>query len=118
MPENLLQECISMGKSKRLMKPLMYSLILFTMLGITLAQATLSSLSLQGNYIFLISLAALFALMLLNNNPSIVFIVTLGVIAVNLPESTLANYSLDRDVLLALVCAVIFAPQVYELLSD
>lgn len=107
-----------MQKPSNVIKPLSYGLVLFTMLGITVAQATLSSIGLDGNYVFLFSLAALIALMLLNKNPLVITIVVVGVIAFNLPEATLESFRLDRDILLAFVGAIIFAPTVYGMLAD
>jgi len=42
--------------------------------------------------------------------------VILGVFAINLPDATLLQYHLDRDVLLALVCATLLVPSVYQLI--
>ena len=36
--------------------------------------------------------------------------------AINLPEATQLRYHLDRDVLLAFVCAVILVPTIYQLI--
>ena len=40
-----------------------------------------------------------------------------GVVAINLPDASLLRYGLDRDVLLAAVCALILVPSIYELIT-
>jgi len=39
-----------------------------------------------------------------------------GVFAFNLPDAVLMQYHLDRDVLLAMVCATLLVPSVYQLI--
>jgi hypothetical protein len=62
------------------------------------------------------SLALLLAALLLSRNLWLIAVVVLGVVAINLPETTQLRYHLDRDVLLAFVCAVILVPTIYQLI--
>jgi hypothetical protein len=41
-----------------------------------------------------------------------------GVFSFNLPDATLVQYHLDRDVLLAMVCATLLVPSVYQLIVN
>ena len=43
-------------------------------------------------------------------------LVLAGVFAFNLPDATLVQYYLDRDVLLPMVCAMLLVPSVYQLI--
>lgn len=105
-----------MQRDKQAIKPLAHAAVVFVTLGITIANETLSQLGLEQNYIVVFSLALVLAALMLSRNWILISIVALGVIAMNLPEATLLRYQLDRDVLLAFVCAVILVPSIYELI--
>ncbi|MFM1896003.1 MAG: hypothetical protein RLZZ385_1077 [Pseudomonadota bacterium] len=106
-----------MEKDKRIYRPLLQGLLLFTLLGMGLATETLARLGMQDNYVLVVSVAFVLALLLLRKGPVTVGLVLLGVAAVNLPASYLTSWGVDRDFLLALVCAVILAPTVYQLVG-
>ena len=99
-------------------RPILYALVLFTIIGISLATETLSRFGLSENYFYIISAALLFVALLLGKKPILVLVVLLGVMAINLPESILLNYTIDRDMLLAAVCAIILGPTIYNLIAD
>lgn len=104
-----------MENGKRVIKPVVYGAVIFTTLGITIANETLSRFGLEQNRMLLFSVALVLAALLFSRNVILLGSVVLGVLALNLPEATLIQYRLDRDVLLAAVCALILVPSVYQL---
>ena len=107
-----------MAKGNSSARPILYALVLFAIVGISLATETLTRFGLADSYVYVVSAAFLVAALLLGKKPILVLVVLLGVMAINLPASMLLNYSIDRDLLLAAVCAVILAPTVYDLIAD
>ena len=103
---------LSEGKSTR---AVMYALVFFSLIGISLASEMLDRLGLGDNYVYIVSLGFAFSVLLLNKQRLLVFCVLLGVLAINLPESFLATYQIDRDMLLASVCSFILVPTLYDL---
>ncbi len=104
-----------MQKEKRAIKPVAYAVVVFVTLGITIT--FYCRFSLGWSRITCCCLAALLlAVLLLSRNLWLLAIVVLGVVAINLPEATQIRYHLDRDVLLAFVCAVILVPTIYQLI--
>jgi len=106
-----------MERAARTVKPFVYGAVIFITLGITIANETLSRVGLQGNYIYIAAMGLLLAAILLGRGIGILSMVVVGIIALNLPDATLAQLYLDRDVLSAAVCAMILVPSVYELVS-
>ena len=86
-------------------------------LGGSLANEMLGRLGLADNYVIVFSAAFIIAALLLSKNLVMVVLVALGVIIVNFPDATLISYGIDRDILLALVCAIILVPSLYDLVS-
>ena len=105
-----------MHKDKRAIKPAAYAVVVFVTLGITIANETMAQLGLEQNYVVVFSMALVLAALLLSRNLWLLAVVALGVMAINLPEATQLRYHLDRDVLLAFVCAVILVPTIYQLI--
>lgn len=105
-----------MERRNRALKPIIYGAVIFLTLGITIANETLSRLGVEGNYIFLASVAFVLAAMLLGRKPLIIAVLILGVIGINLPEETLIQFHLDRDVMLAAVCSIILVPSIFDLM--
>lgn len=105
-----------MQKVKPAIKPVAYAVVVFVTLGITIANETMAQLGLEQNYVVVFSMALMLAALLLSRNLWLIAVVVLGVIAINLPEATQLRYHLDRDVLLAFVCAVILVPTIYQLI--
>ncbi len=106
-----------MQKSNRALKPIAYMAVLFATLGIAIANVTLSQLGLESNYAILFSTAFVFAILMVSRNWFFIAIVLLGVASINLPDETLWQYGLDRDVLIAMVCAIILVPTASNLFS-
>ena len=104
-----------MELNKNRFRLLAYGVVVFITLGIAIANETLSRFGLENNYIVVFSLALILAALMLSKNFFMLMIIIVGVIAMNLPDATLVNYHLDRDVLLAAICAFILVPSVYAL---
>lgn len=102
----------SEGKSVR---GVMYALVFFSLVGISLASETLTRVGLGDNYVYIVSLGLLFSVLLLGKKRLLVLCVLVGVLAINLPESFMATYMVDRDLLLATVCSLILVPTLYDL---
>ena len=93
----------------------MYALVFFSLVGISLASETLTRVGLGDNYVYIVSLGLLFSVLLLGKKRLLVLCVLIGVLAINLPESFMAAYRVDRDLLLATVCSFILVPTLYDL---
>ena len=105
-----------MERQKQLIQPFVYCAVVFITLGIAIANEILARFGLENNLIYVFSIAFLTAGLLLSKNLTLLLIVLLGVFAINLPDATLFQYHLDRDVLLAMVCATLLVPSVYQLI--
>ena len=103
-----------MAQSNRVLKPFLMGSVIFLTLGLAIASETLSRLGLEGNYVYLFSMAFVVAAIMLGRNILLLLVLAAGVAAINLPEATLLQYHLDRDVLLAVVCAIVLVPVMYE----
>lgn len=105
-----------MERQKQLIQPLVYCAVVFITLGIAIANEILARFGLEGDFISVFSIAFVVAGLLLSKNTVLLLLVLLGVFAFNLPDATLLQYHLDRDVLLAMVCATLLVPSVYQLI--
>ena len=105
-----------MERQKQLIQPLVYCVVVFITLGI--ANEILARFGLESNYIIVFSIAFLVAGLLLSKNLVLLMLMFVGVFAFNLPDATLVQYHLDRDVLLAMVCATLLVPSVYQLIVN
>ena len=105
-----------MERQKQLIQPLVYCVVVFITLGI--ANEILARFGLESNYIIVFSIAFLVAGLLLSRSLVLLMLVLVGVFAFNLPDATLVQYHLDRDVLLAMVCAMLLVPSVYQLIVN
>jgi hypothetical protein len=109
---------VVMERKKQLIKPLVYCAVVFITLGVAIANEILSRFGMDNNYILIFSMAFVVAAVLLSKNIVMLAIVFIGVFAINLPEATLIQYHLDRDVLLAIVCTTLLVPSVYQLVAN
>lgn len=107
-----------MERQKQLIQPLVYCAVVFITLGIAIANEILARFGLESNYIFVFSAAFVVAGLLLSKNLVLLMLVLVGVFAINLPDATLLQFHLDRDVLLAMVCATLLVPSVYQLIVN
>lgn len=107
-----------MERQKQLIQPLVYCAVVFITLGIAIANEILARFGLENNFIIVFSVAFLVAGLLLSKNLVLLLLVLVGVFAINLPDATLVQYHLDRDVLLAMVCATLLVPSVYQLIVN
>ena len=93
----------------------LYALVFFSLIGISLASETLTRLGLGDNYVYVVTLGLLFSVLLLGKKRLMVLCVLVGVLVINLPESFMETYMIDRDLLLASVCSFILVPTLYDL---
>ena len=91
------------------------ALVFFSLIGISLASETMARLGLGDNYIYIVSLGMVFSVLLLNKRRLLVLCVLMGVLAINLPETFMETYHIDRDLLLASVCSFILVPTLSDL---
>lgn len=106
-----------MERESSQIKPYVYGVMIFTTVGITLANATLTRIGIENNQVALFSVAFLLAATLLSRNLLLVGIVLFGVLTLNISDSILLQYHLDRDILLAMIGAAIIVPSIYEMLG-
>lgn len=109
------------GKTERkelsALRPLLLGILVFVLVGFSLANEMLGRFGLEDNYVVVFSAAFIIAILLLSKNIALIAVVAAGVVMVNMPEATLASYNLDRDFLLALVCAIVLVPSLYALVT-
>ena len=98
-------------------KPIVYALVIFLLLGVSIANAMLTQLGLQDNYVLMFSIAFVVAGLTLSRNIFLLLAVLLGVLAFNQPDEWLARFYLDKDLLLAAIIALIMVPSAYRALA-
>ena len=103
-----------MAERNHALRPYLIGGVIFLTLGVAIASETLSRLGLEGNYVYLFSMAFVVAAIILGRNILVLLVLVAGVAALNLPEAMLLRYHLDRDVLLAVICAIVLVPVMYE----
>ena len=107
-----------MVRQKLLLQSLIYCAVVFISLGVAIANEILSRLGQESNYILVFSLAFMVAGLLLSKKLVLLLFVLVGVFALNLPDVTLLQYHVDRDILLAMLCATLLVPSLYQLIVD
>ena len=113
-----------MEQGSRYITPIAYGFVVFITLGIAIANETLSRFGMVNNYFIIFLVAFLVAACILITRSRLTVFVVMGVwvvggVVVNhLPEAMLVGFSLDRDLLLAAMCAVILMPAVCELMGS
>ena len=112
---NRIDRPVVIERENRVITALVYFAVIFPTLGLAIAYETLARFGLEGNYAIVFAVAFILAVVLLRRNLTVLALVLIGVVAINLPDATLLHYSVDRDLLLAAVCAFILVPSVYEL---
>ena len=104
-----------MERAPNQFKPFVYGVMIFITLGISFANETFSRIGIEDNRVAMFAIALLLAAILLGRNLLLVGIVFVGILALNLPEATLLQYHLDRDMLLALIGATVILPSIYHM---
>ena len=92
------------------MKVLGYGLIIFMTLGITLTKALLERIGMDTNYLYIALGALVVSGLLVYRGLLLIIIALLMSLAVNLPGDLLAQYSLDRDVLMVVLLLMVIFP--------
>ena len=92
------------------MKILGYGLIIFMTLGITLSQALLERVGMETNYLLIALGALVLSGLLVYRGLLLIIIALLMSLAVNLPVELLAQYSVDRDILMVVLLLMVIFP--------
>jgi len=92
------------------MKVLGYGLIIFMTLDITLSKALLERIGMDTNYLYIALGALVVSGLLVYRGLLLIIIALLMSLAVNLPGDLLAQYSLDRDVLMLVLLLMVIFP--------
>jgi len=92
------------------MKVLGYGLIIFMTLGITLSKALLEHIGMDTNYLYIALGALVVSGLLVYRGLLLIIIALLMSLAVNLTGDLLAQYSLDRDVLMVVLLLMVIFP--------
>jgi len=92
------------------MKVLGYGLIIFMTLGITLSKALLERIGMDTNYLYIALGALVVSGLLVYRGLLLIIIALLMSLAVNLTGDLLAQYSLDRDVLMVVLLLMVIFP--------
>jgi len=92
------------------MKVLGYGLIIFMTLGITLSKALLERIGMDTNYLYIALGALVVSGLLVYRGLLLIIIALLMSLAVNLPGDLLAQYSLDRDVMMLVLLLMVIFP--------
>ncbi len=92
------------------MKVLGYGLIIFMTMGITLSKALLERIGMDTNYLYIALGALVISGLLVYRGLLLIIIALLMSLAVNLPGDLLAQYSLDRDVLMVVLLLMVIFP--------
>lgn len=98
------------------MKFVLYGLILFLGIGITLARGTVARLGLETNYLLIALVALLFTVLLAHRSLMLVLLVVGLCVVINLPPEMLGGFVVDQDMMIAALISVIILPVVHRVL--
>lgn len=93
----------------------LYAVVLFLILGVTIARETLATLGLDSNYLAMAVLALAITALLVHRNWLLLGVVAVLCIVINLPPQMLGGVQVDRDLLIALLIGVTILPLVHRL---
>ena len=96
------------------MKLILLSLLVFLTIGVTLSASLLDQFGIDRSYLF-IGLGALVITGLVAFRGAILIVIILVLsLAINMPEEMLAEYYLDRDILIVVTLLMIVFPLIYR----
>jgi len=96
------------------MKLILLSLLVFLTIGVTLSATLLDQFGIDRSYLF-IGLGALVITGLVAFRGAILIVIILILsLAINMPEEMLAEYYLDRDILIVVTLLMIVFPLIYR----
>ncbi len=96
------------------MKLILLSLLVFLTIGVTLSATLLDQFGIDRSYLF-IGLGALVITGLVAFRGAILIVIILVLsLAINMPEEMLAEYYLDRDILIVVTLLMIVFPLIYR----
>ena len=102
-------------KENRLSANMVTGVLLIAVAGISVATETMDFLGLGGNYIYIACAALIIGVLLIHASTVNVVMVLIGIVIANLPDTNLQMLGVNRDIVLALVGALILAPAIYRL---
>ena len=96
------------------MKLALLALIVFMTIGVTLSASLLDQFGVEKNYL-LIGLGAIVITGLVAfRGLALIVVILLLSLAINMPEDFLAQYALDRDILIAVVILMVIFPLIFR----
>lgn len=96
------------------MRILLYALMLFLTLGITISRNFLERLGVETDYLVMTLLAVVVTGFLMNRGLALIVLIISLSVAINLPQGFLEQYAIDRDVLMVLQVIMIVFPLGYK----
>ncbi|MGB4246328.1 MAG: hypothetical protein WBJ75_01320 [Pseudohongiellaceae bacterium] len=98
------------------MKFVLYGLILFLTIGVTVAREALARFGLETNYLLIALVALVFTALLAHRSLMLVVLVLSLCVVINLPPEMLGGLVIDQDFLIAALIGVVILPMVHKLL--
>lgn len=89
---------------------ILYALIIFMTIGVTLSQVLLERIGMETDYMLIALGAMVVTGLMIYRGLFLIIIVLLMSLAVNLPADFLLQYSIDKDVLMVLLLLMIIFP--------
>ena len=89
---------------------ILYGLIIFMTLGVTLSQTILERVGMETDYLLTALGAIVVTGLLVYRGLLLIIIVLLMSLAVNLPDDFLLQYSIDKDILMVMLMLMVIFP--------
>lgn len=99
-----------------MIKFVLYAVVLFVTLGMTIARETLAALGLDSSYLVMAIFALTVTAMLVHRNWLLLGVVAILCIIINLPAGALGDIQVDHDLLIASLIGVTILPLVHRLI--
>ncbi len=99
-----------------MIKWVLYSVLLFLTLGITIARETLGELGMESNYLVMAVLAIAVTSMLAHRNLMLIVLVAVLCLVLNLPPESLGSLRIDHDLLLGALLGITLLPLVHRVI--
>lgn len=99
------------------MKIIISSVAIFLSIGILLARETLARLGLESNYLLVALGALLITALLAQRSIFLTVTVLLLSLAINLPSGLLGSFQFDKDIMIAILLAIVILPLVHNIIN-
>lgn len=96
------------------MKTVLLALGVFAAIGVPLTMLLLSQFGFERNYLYIAGGALVITSLVTFRRMALIIIILLLCLAINLPQETLSQYYLDRDILIVVVVLMVIFPLVYR----